>query len=455
MAIKRLNTRFRQREDILDNITPKVIVQEQIRAPAGHWKPASWLPVQFTKSNINQGVDAFVVSSGKVVAFDTAGFLAPAGMRTKLGGNGSVGVFAGTVLTYTQTDVDWGVVDLTTGGRVAAAVTYSGEELADAIIERGLVREVDAVAEGATVPVAADADVNIVIDLFLSRPVGIAAYDFHVWSGQPEDGDQWFTNFSKQAGVQFLTEVQMRLPQRVAGEEAADNFDIAALDLAGTTVFAAGSMIDAGEYWDATNIALLARYAGIVDAADEVVALGLDHAPVARETDRTPLDSDVAGILVRPRSGPDRIAKEGDYFLDADVGVLFLHLDTWTTHVGLASTPDLSYSFYTDTGVASAHRYVHVDGPVRPGDWLAVDEESNMTKASAAQIAAGEELMGRVLAVEVEPRALLKEVKTAWDLAGVSAASQMPGSATKGFTDLITLSQETVADQIVIANIRV
>jgi hypothetical protein len=456
MAIKRHDARFRLREDILDNITPKVIVQEEIRAPAGHWKPAAWLPVQFTKQNINQGVDAFVCSSGKVVAFDTEGKLVPAGMRTKLGGEGGAGIAAATVLTYTQVDVDWGVIDLTTGEAVAAAVTYTGAELASALIERGLVREVDAAAGGATVPPTGDTDVPVVVSLFISRPVGIAAYDFHVWSGLPEDGDQVFTNFSKQHGVQFLTEVQMKLPHRVAGEETADLFDFATLDGGGSTVYAAGEAVGAGEYWDAANVSQLARYAGILDATSEVVALGLANAPVAVHTDRTPITSDVAGILVRKRTSPDLVSKEGDWYLDADLGVLFLHLDTWTTQVGLTATPTFSYSFYDDPNtVATAHRFVHVDGPVRPGDWLAVDEESNMTKASAAQIAAGEELVGRVLAVESEPRALLKEVKTAWDLAGASAASQMPGSATKGFTDLITLSQEVVADQVVIANIRV
>jgi hypothetical protein len=456
MSIKRFQSRHRVREDILDNITPKVGVQAEIRTPAGDWKPSAWLPVQFTKTNVNAGTDAFVCSKGKAVAFDAQGLLCPAGMRTKLGGNGATGVFAGTVLTYTQTDVDWGVVDLTTGERLTAAVTYTGEALCDALIERGLVREADATAAGATVPVAADADVNAVIDLFISRPVGMALYDMNVWAGRPEDGDQYFTNYSKQNGVQFVTEWQMKLPHRVAGAEAADGFDAATLDGAGSATYAAGSAIAAGEYWDATNASQLARYSGLLTATSSVVALGLAEANIARETDRTPLACDRTGVLVRARGSVDAIAKEGDYFLDAEVGALFLHTDTWATLVALgAVTTNFSYSFYTDTGVASAHRFAHVDGPVAPGDFLAVDEESNLTKASAAQITAGQEVVGRVLAVEVEPRALLAETKTAWNIQGVTAASQMPGSATKGFTDLITLSQETVADQVVIANIRI
>lgn len=455
MPINRHVTNFNLREDIFDSITPNNVVQEQIRAPAGEWKPAAWLPVQYEQTNVSAGTDAYVISSGKGVAFDTEGRVVPAGLREQLGGNGATGVFAGTVLTYTQTDVDWGVVDLTTGDRLTAATSYTGEALADALIERGLVREVDATGAGATVPVAADADVNIVIDLFISRPVGVAAYDVFVWSGRPEDGDQFYTNYSKQHLIMFLTEVQMKVPHRVAGATTTDGFDAFTLDGAGSTVYAAGSAIAAGEYWDATNFSQIARYSA-ASATTPAVALGLANADVARNTDRTPVTSDNSGVLLRERRAVVDLAREGDWYLDAEVGVMFLHTDTWATLVALGSTTtNFAYDFYTDTGVAGAHRHIHFDGPTRPGDFVVLDSESNFTVASTAQIAASEEVVGRVLEIQVEPRPLLNEVKTAWQLAGFSATSQMPGSATKGFTDLITLSEETVADQIVVLNVRV
>jgi len=455
MAIKRLTTQFNLREDIFDSITPYNKVQDEVRAPAGEWKPAAWLPVQYSATSAGAGTDAYVCSSGKAVAFDAEGRIVPAGLRTQLGGNSSTGVFAGTVLTYTATDVTWKVTDLTTGAAVAAATTYTGEALCDALIERGLVLESEATTAGATIPVAADADVNIVIDLFLSRPIGVAAYDIHVWAGRAWDGDQAFTNYSKQDLVQFLTEIQMKVPHRVAGATTTDGFDAATLDGGGSVTYAAGSAIAAGEYWNATNFSQLVRYSATA-ATTAGVGLGLAQAPVARRTDRTLVTCDRTGVLVRQRLSPVDLAVEGDWYLDAEAGVLFLHTATWATLVALgAATTNFGYSFYTDTGVAGAHQHIHFDGPCRPGDWVAVDSESNFTKASAAQIAASEETIGRVLEIQRQPVPLLNEVKTAWNLSGMSAASQMPGSATKGFTDLITLSGETVADQVVIVNIRV
>ncbi len=454
MTHKHLSTRFNVREDLIDNITPNTTVQEEIRAPHGHWKPAAWLPVQFTKSNARAGTDAFVISSGKPVCMDTEGRLVPSGMRSALGGDGATSVFAGTVLTYTSTDVTYGVVDLTTGARVTAAVTYDGEELADALIERGLVREADAVAAGGTVPVTNDAHVNVVIDLFLSRSVGIVADDTYVWAGLVEDGDQWFTNYGKQHGVQFLTEVQMKVPHRVAGNTTADAFDIDALDTAGTETFAAGSAVAAGEYWDVTNVRQIARYSAL-SATAPVAALGLAEAHVAPPTDRTPFTADDATMLIRQRLSPSDISKAGDWYLDADVGVLFIHTTTFDTLDAGTVTVTLTYDFYTTSGTATGHRHVHLDGDVRPGDYVKVDAQSNFVKAVAADLSAGDLVLGQVLQIQKEPRPLLNEVKTAWTLDGMTAASRMPGSATKGFTDLITLSGETVADAIAIINVRI
>lgn len=454
MTTKRYDANFRLREDILDSITPNVEVQPQIRNPAGDWKPADWLPVQWTSSNVSAGEDAFVCSWGKAVAFDSTGRLVPAGLRTALGGNGATSVIAGTVLTYTADDVSWKVTDLVTGVAVTAPVTYNGEQVCDALIERGLVDETEAEA-AVTVPAAADADVNGIIDLFISRPVGIAAYDFHVWSGRPEDGDQRYTNYSKQNAVQFLTEIQLQVPQRVAGTATAEGFDFDALNTAGTATYAAGDFVQAGGYWDIANIRQITRF-GALSATAPVAAFGFANRKVAANTTRTPITCDTAGVLVRERLAATDIAKDGDWYVDLATGTLFIHTDTFATLVALGTVnTDFNYSFYTDTGTASAHRHVHFDGPVRPGEWVVVDAESNFTAASAAQIAASEETVGRVLAIKKEPTNLLQHVKTAWNVTGMSAAGQMPGTATNGFTDLITLSGETVADQVVILNIRV
>ena len=159
-------------------------------------------------------------------------------------------------------------------------------------------------------------------------------------------------------------------------------------------------------------------------------------------------------MLVRQRTSPDAISKEGDWYWDAEVGVILLHSDTWATMLAATATLTLSYSYY-DAAPATGHRHIHFDGPAKPGDFVAYDEQSNFVVASAAQVDAGLEVVGRVHEVQVEPARLLSSVKTAFNHAGVSATSQMPGSATKGFSDLITLSEEVVADQLAIVTVRV
>lgn len=454
MALTRYSANFNLREDLIDQITPKAKMDGDNNRSVGDFRPANWLPIQFTKSNRDAGSDAFVISSFKPVSLDTSvtpngfqGTLVPSGMRLQLGGSGSSGVFAGTALTYTALDVTWGVIDLVTGEKVAAAVTYTGEQVADALIERGLVRDDEAITAGATVPAAADADLAIIVDLFISPPVGIVLQDVNVWSGLPEEGNQHFTNYSKQHAIAFETRGTYRVPLRAAGEETSDSFDAATLDGGGSTTYVAGAFIDDGEYWTAAEFTDINRYSAYA-ATVPVIALGLAERWVAKNTDRTPFTSDVEGVLVRERSGIDLITREGDWYLDADVGVLFLHEDTWATLVAGSTTVSFSYSFYTDTGLASAHRFIHFDGPCRPGCAVYYDAQSNFVMATAAQVAAAAAI-GRVHKFVYEPRSLLDKVKTAWNLSGASATMKMPGSATKGYSDLITLSQETVADTLV------
>lgn len=449
MALTRSTANFRLREDLIDSITPLALQGEDNDRGLGPFRPANWLPVQFTKSSYTAGEDAFVISAFKVVALDTEGKVVPAGVKTSLGGNSKANAHTEIGITYTADDVAWGVTDITTGLPVVAAITYVGLLIAKALIERGLVRDDDviAVAGGAAPPVTS-AHVNIVIDLFISEPVGIVLQDVNVWSGLPEEGDQTFTNYSKQHAIQFLTRATMRVPQRVAGDENSFTFDADSLNTGGTTTYVAGTFVDDGEYWTAAEFTQIVRYSANA-ATVPVVAIGLDDRPVAKNTDRTPVTCDRTGVLVRERNSIALVTKEGDWYLDADMGVMFIHEDTWATLVALGTAnTNFLYSFYTATGTATAHRYIHFDGPCRPGDFIYCDENSNFTVASAAQIAA-DQTLGRVHKVFAEPRGLLDKVKTAWNLTGASAAMQMPGTATKGYSDLITLSQEVVADQIV------
>lgn len=448
MAVTRTTANFRLRDDVLDQITPKVIVQRDISAPAGKWKPAAWLPVQFTKSNIQAGTNAFVISSGKVVSVDTEARVVPSGMRLQLqSGAGS--------LAYTATDAEWGVIDLVTGVAVTGAVSYSDVEVAEALIERGLVLEQDAVDAGGTVPPTLTAHAAFIVDLFISPPVGFAAYDMYVWSGLPEDGDQVYTNLSYQHAVQFLTEAQLQLPQLSADSAGVD----AVTPNAEVTATAAdGEIVAPTEYWDATNLAALTRYASAVTASSSVVAYGLDPAndgtgyKVAKNTDRTPVTCDTTGVLTRERPSIELITQEGDWYLDDEIGVLFLHSDTWATGVSAAATWTFTYNYY-DVHVATAHRYTHFGDDARPGRRVTYDSESNYILATEGTTGE-QDIIAQVLRIDTQPAPLLENVKTGWNFSNADATFQMPGSATKGFTDLVSLSTEDVADKVVILNFR-
>lgn len=452
MAINRYTTSFRERNDILDQITPNWVVQREVQTPAGDWKPASWLPVQFTKTNVSAGTDAFVISAGKVLAFDSENRLVPAGMKAQLKATSNA-------LVYTATDVAYKVTNLVTGELVTAAVAYTNVQVAQALVERGLVLAQDVLdTAGGAVPPTTTTHANIVINLFISPPCGVAHYDFYKYSGRPEDGDQDFTNYSKQHAIQFLTEVQAQVPQLTAGSTASDAFATATLNSGGTATAAAGDQVLPGEYWNATNLAALTKYSVMgITASSPVVALGLDPSGggdqfrVARNTDRTPFTCDDDTVLVKEKTSPELIKKAGDWYLDSELGVLFVHSTTWATAVAATDTWTFTYNYYSTTA-ATAHRHVHFDGPARPGVRVTFDSQSNfvMDDGSAAE----EDIVGRVLRVDRQAQGLLKHVKTGFK-GSTAATAQMPGSATKGYTDLITLSEETVADQVVIVNVRI
>jgi hypothetical protein len=193
-----------------------------------------------------------------------------------------------------------------------------------------------------------------------------------------------------------------------------------------------------------------------VTASSPVVALGLDpagsaaHFRVAADTDRTPFECATAGVLVRKRLSPADITQAGDWYLDADTGVLFLSSATWAAGVTAVATWNFSYNYYL-VSPAAAHKHVHFDGPVRPGMRVTYDAQSNFVGATSST--AEGDIVGRALQVFVHPVGLLQHVKTGFT-GSTSATSQMPGSATKGFPDNITLSDEIVADQMVTVNVR-
>ena len=471
MSVTRFSARFNARNDVFDSITPNVIRQREISTPQGEWKPAPWLPVQWTQSNLTAGEDAFVISKGKVVALTREAYVVPAGYYFF---GTLVAATSDVCITYTADDYAWGVMDITTGARYAVNGTtaYTTTQVAAALVERGLVTEAEATqaasdaglsgysatdmpTRGGTMTI----DENKAIFLaYISKPVGITAVDVYVWSGRPEDGDQWFTNYSKQHLIQFLTEAQLVVPHRAADSTSSDTFDVSAVSPSSSS--GAGDFPRPGEIWEAAQLAATTRYGALgVTSSSSVTGFALAQDNVAANTDRTPFECDVAGVLTKAKTAISQISSEGDYFLDAEVGVLIVHSDTYATLVAANTDPTFSYFYYTEAGsvtdVATAHRYVHFDGLAVPGDKLGVDKQSNFVKSnSTSDVLNGTDVLGCVLYIESQPRTLLDKVKTAYNLSNMSASGKMPGTATKGFTDMITLSKEDVADRCAVLLVR-
>lgn len=447
MAI-RPTTQFNVRTDIFDSITPPPWEQENIVVPHGEWKPARWLPTVFTKTNRDAGTDAFVISSGKVVALDREGKVVPAGWRGLLNKTTST-----VVLTYTATDYQWGVYDLTTGLPYATngTTTYTALDVAKALIERGIVPE-DTISSN---PPSSNADVTAIAQAFISKPIGVAAYDVYVYSGRAEDGDQTFTNYSKQHLIQFYTEWQMKVPHRVASSTTSDLFDVSAVT-ATTAASAVGDFPQPGEIWTVAGIEDLSRYA--IAGTEPITAFALANKPVAKNTTRTPVTCDVSGVLVKEKTALSNIKAEGDWFLDQEVGILFIHSTTYAGLVSANTDPTFSYYFYDDAGIgAASDQWIYFDGEGVPGDFLSVDERSNFVKKGVSDdiLASTDPALGRLLYAHCEPRQLLDKVKTSFSLSNMNAAAKMPGSATAGYSDMITLAAEKVADRIVVLTVRI
>ena len=182
----------------------------------------------------------------------------------------------------------------------------------------------------------------------------------------------------------------------------------------------------------------------------DVVGLQVENYPVARNTDRTPITSS-STLLSRERSSVEAIRQAGDWWLDAEVGIIFVYESGGNALP--AGTDTISYHYYTG-GNAAAEKQAHFVGRAKPGDYVSYDEESNFVSLGRAPSDRSRSI-GRVSKVIQEPAALMANVRTAWEGASFSKEAQMPGTATKGFSDLITHSDETVADTIVYVNLKI
>lgn len=434
MAISRFQGAFKTRTDLMDHITPNNTVQMNASVPHGEWKPASWLPVVWQNE---KSKDWFVMSSGKVVSLDASGRVVPSGLLRRCLEAGDV---TDVVLTYTQNDVDARVINVTTGEFVSssdvsvlAQAQVTLQELIEAAIGHGWLPQDTSVADLAALKAAAE--------LFISAPVGILAYDVFVWAGD-DPANLHFTNYQKQHLIQFFTDIQMKVAHSC--DKVATGFDVD--NAAETTLVGAAAL------------AAMPRYAGLISASSDVVAYKLLNAgKVASHTSRTPVS--FAAFAGRVRSDLSLLNKAGDWHLDADAGMILFHraggaLAPVGTD-GAAISGNINVFDYS-SAVSQQERMMLFVGDCRPGDFVSFDEMSNF-KVATSDDHDKHLVVGRLLATYKEPRDLLERVRTGWKGDEFDATSKMPGSATEGFSDLITLPahfSESVADEIAVVNVK-
>ena len=449
MAISRFQSRFKTRPDLMDNITPNNVVQMNASVPAGEWKPASWLPVVWQN---DRSKDYFVISSGKVVSFDASGRIVPSGLIRLAEATDADAAF----LTYTSEDEAARVVGVD-GEFVSAGDSLTLQEFCNAVIARGWMPGEAALGDD-------DAGCRKFVRKFISAPVGVAAYDVYVWAGD-DPANLHFTNYQKQHLIQFFSDVQMRV---------AHVCDSSATVL---TLGAGGGNPEVGDIVDADT---LSRYSGLPNK-DDIVALDLGLGKLASITSRTPLTFGAGDFVGRLRKDPALLGKAGDYFLDADAGLLLFYkaggngAPVDINNRALADTDTISVFDYS-AGASSSEKMMHLVGDARCGDFVTFDKHSNFTVRNisldltdndgGADDVANETAIldllrelddytvGRVYELQKEPRGLLERVKTGWSGAEFDASSKMPGSATEGFSDLITLSENKIADEIAIINVK-
>lgn len=370
--------------DHVGNIIPDVEHSEGER-PAGEFKPAAWLPVQFFDKYHEE---YYTVMPGKILATDNQGRLVPAQY-----GLGSAQV------TYTDRDVEAGVIDVRTGAALlsGATGTFNVSSVSDFM------------GTGEAMAV--------------SKPVGVCPYGFLQWAGDGSALDDGWNpvayrkhNFNMQHQVALLCDYVLQLPLVPAAET---------------------SGVEISEDSFANNVSVLkGTFTGKL--------------PIAKNTVRTPIafannsGSDAATLFVVEKESADEVVASGDWFIDLETGDVSVYA---AATLG-SDSYDVTFSHYGSAPVGTAvSKYACALGDLKPGDFLICNADSNWVVASGSDTF--QDVMGQVLEVEdVLDKDALGKVRTAFnppigtDASGSLPAyagqmDQMPGSATGGVSDKV------------------
>jgi hypothetical protein len=437
-------------------------------APQNDLAAAAWLPVSATATNSAAGyftydyqrhvfTDKVVIMPGKLVALTretlngdnavssinhgTVGRLVPAGIR--LAWKAAAGDT--DILEYGPEDVAERIEDLTTGLPVVAAIAYDKDAVTLALKKRGLIGDAES------------------CEALISRPIGIAANVVYAWAGG--DGTQpnklRFMNYRRENKSTFWTgqDHTLRLPVAPAttGSEAVpalttlvstlDQFETGTARWLRGTGSVLGTLLGA-RYADLTNTNWVALALGTKGVESNI------YNPLVVKSSAGAVKT--SGILKAEKASPNELKKAGDWFLDRDLGILFLYesgADAIPT--GLVAT-DVVYFSYSpvpavDTAAAPAKVFAAVTGAVKPGDYLAYDKYSNFVPYIArpdetdtegvtgsvdyidpTTFHRPEDIVGKCYTLDRSPKADLAAVKTFHDYEGVSLADRTPGSANDG-----------------------
>jgi hypothetical protein len=348
--------------DHVGNIMPVVEHSEGVR-PHGEFMPAAWLPVQFFEKFYEV---YYVVTPGKVLAADNQGRIVPAQYG-----------LTGATVTYTERDVEAGVIDVRTGSTLLLANigTFAVSGVTNFM------------GTGVTMSVG--------------KPLGVAPYAYFQWGGDGSAADDGFNpagfrqhNHNLQHRVALLCDYVLEVPLVPAG--------------------ASSEALEQSSY------------------ASNVLTLGpLDNLPVATNTVRTPITfadntlTDSATRFVRQVATVADIKGSGDWHIDYTTGVVKAYAASNPS--GGATAYSVSYSHYA-SAPSSVSKFACAVGSLKAGDFVKCDSNSNFVVASGSDTF--QDVMGQVLEVEtVLDKDYLGRVRTAFDSISTSSTGALPGYA--------------------------